>query len=339
MRSLLIALLLAGSSPAAASSPESGEIDALHEGVRHLHARELEAAEAKLLSLAQADPQNPEVAFFQGRVYLAKQQAQDAVDAFDRAIRLDPEQSRFHFWLAEALVRRIDEVPFFLKLTIANRMRTAYEEATRLDPEDLQALISVARFHAAAPAMAGGSLEKAAAHLEAIRQRDPALAHVTQGLSHEQLGQLEAAESELRAAVELDADSIVSWRELGYFYQRRERWLEAREAFERVLAQEPKDPPALYEVGRLGVQISEQLLARSRETLNAYLEVEPGPGPMILGAAEPPSHALASRTLRQLNGLGSHRLAGPDATVKEQEPSVHTGERTDFPLIDAARVD
>ena len=342
MRSLLIVVLLAGSSLAGSASPDGADGAGLQEGVRLFQARDFEAAEQALLAAGQGSGEAADVAFYLGRVYLAQGRAKDAVQAFERAVGLDPERSAFHFWLAEALVKRIDEVPFLLKLSVANRMRTAYETAARLDPESLEALIAVARFHAAAPAMAGGSPQKAAAFLEEVRLRDPALAHVTQGLSHEQLGRLAAAEEELLAAVETDPESVVSWRELGYFYQRRQRWTEAQEAFEKVLTIAPEDPLALYEVGRLAVRIAEQQLARARQTLHAYLEIEPGPEAMVLGAAEPPSRELASQALRQVDErLGPGDLEAPQSEGEgEQEPVVREARRRTYcPLLEEAWVD
>lgn len=331
MRSILIVVCLLAPAPAHPQASDQDTRAELGAGLRHFYAGELEAAEASLGGLAGAAPDAVDVAFYLGRVYLEQGRAQDAVAAFERAIELDPARSTSHFWLAEALVQRIDEVPFLVKLGVATRMRTAYEEAARLDPSNLEALISVARYHAAAPAMAGGSPEKAEAHLAEIQRRDPALALVTRGLIQEQLGDLDAAEKQLRSAVELDPESIAGWRELGYFSERRERLAEARDAFEKALEVAPDDPLALYEVGRLGVLISERLLAKAEETLSSYLALEPGPGPMVLGAARSPSRAVASRALRKARSRPADE-PGP-------EPVTSREGRIDVPLIDAARVD
>ncbi len=308
-----VVLLVLASTPAHAAPWQ--------DAIGHIAAGELEAAERILLDAADDDA---EAALYLGRVYLEQvcpeqvcikqRRAQDAVDAFERAIELDPVSSEAHLWLGDALVKRIEEVPFLLKLPIANRMRTAYEKAVELDPENLAARVAVARYHAAAPAMAGGSRERAQSELAEIRTRDTALAHITQGLIHEHVGHVEPAEAELRAATEVDPESLLSWRELGYFFQRRERWQEAADAFEQVLNLAPDDAAALFETARCALLLSDQVLHRAERRLQAYLQLEPGPDTIVLGDAKPPRRPAASQALHSI-----HQRLGLDSSIAESQ--------------------
>ncbi|MEM7354040.1 MAG: tetratricopeptide repeat protein, partial [Acidobacteriota bacterium] len=206
------------------------EEDPLQEGIRRFQAQEIEAAETLLLAARKTRPEDAEASYYLGRVFLAQGRAKEAVESFEQAMALDPKASAYPFWLAEAIVVRIEEVSFFSKLGLARRMRAAYEKAVELDPENLEARISVARYHSEAPAIAGGSAEQAETQLAEIRRRDPALAHVAEGLIHEQLKRPEEAALAFEAAVEVDPESIVGWRELGYYYQRTDRWDDAQRA-------------------------------------------------------------------------------------------------------------
>lgn len=312
MRSLLILLLLSG--PAAAETgPAAGvpEADVLQQAVRLFHAQEVEAAEELLLAAGKEQPENAKAAFYLGRVYLERGRSKAAVEALERATRLDPESSDYQFWLAEALVARIGEVAFFFKLRVAKRMRKAYEKAVELDPENLEARVAVARYHSEAPPAAGGSAERAATELAEIERRDPALAHVTRGLIHERLGRAEAVEGELRAAVEADPGSVLGWRELGLFFQRRERWEEAQRAFAEVLACVPDDSVALFESARSAIAIAERQLRNAEDALLGYLQLEPGPEPTVLSEGEPPRRADAYEKLRRVY----ERQGRPELTV------------------------
>ncbi len=341
----LLPILLFLSLPILAETPDS-RVDPIARAVRLFHAQELETAEEQLLAVRKARPENAESVFYLGRIYLARGSSQAAVAALERATRLDPMISAYQFWLGEALVAQIAEVPFFLKLGVAKRMRAAYEKAVALDPDNLEARVAVARYHSEAPAVAGGDPATAQVQLEEIRLRDPAMAHVAQGLIHEQLGRLEPAAEELQTAVEVDPESVVSWREAGLFYQRYGRLEEAQRAFDQVLANAPEDPPALYETARTAIAISEQQLARAERTLEAYLGLEPGPGPVLLSEGEPPKRALAHQRLALVyDRLGRPALDAGEAVAVEARSSTTTrldagsSGRTDIPLVDAAMVD
>ncbi len=334
MRLLLLFLLLAV--PVPAEPPDPGDLAV---AVRHFHAQELAAAETLLLGAREAEPESAAVAYYLGRVYLAQGRSQDAVQAIEQATRLDPGSSLHQFWLAEALVARIDEVAVLFKVSVAHRIRVAYEKAVELDPENLEARVAVARYHAEAPPIVGGDPAAAQQQLEEVRRRDPALAHVAQALIHERLGRPEPAEEEIAAAVRVDPESVVGWREAGLFHQRRQRWQEAQRAFDEVLLRQPGDPVALFEAARTAVEISDLQLARAERALAAYLALEPGPMAKVFGAAEAPKREVAHRRLGrvyELRGrpdLAAGQLAAAAGLVPDREA------RIDFPLVDAALVD
>ncbi len=340
----LLPILLFLSVPTLTPVPTTADADAptdpLAEAVRLFHGQQLEAAESLLLDARETQPENPEVAYYLGRVYLAQERSKEAVEALERSCQLAPDSSLHQFWLAEALVQRIDEVAVLFKLGIANRIRAAYEKAVELDPESLEARIAVARYHAEAPPIAGGNPALTQEHLEEIRRRDPALAHVTQAMIHERLGRIEAAAEELATAVRVDPESVVSWRETALFYQRRQEWENSQRAFDQVLSRQPDDPVALYATARAAIEISKRQLARAERTLQAYLELEPNPAPKVYGAAEAPQRRVAYQRL----GRVYERLGRPDLAALALESAsgsvpISSDKRIDFPLVDAALVD
>ncbi len=326
--------------PPAELTPAELTTAELTAAVRHVHAQELDVAEVLLSGLEEAQPENAEVAFYLGQVHLARGRTEAAVRSIEHAVSLDPKSSSYWLALAEALVARIDEVAVLFKLQVANRMRVAYEQAVELDPENLAARVAVARYHAEAPPIAGGNPATAEQQLEEIGRRDPALAHVAKALIHERLGRLEEAEAELAAAVAVDPDSVVAWREAGLFHLRRERLEEAQRSFDEVVARQPDDPVALFELAGAALILSERQLARAETALQAYLLLAPGPGPRVYGEAEAPRRALVHQRL----GWVYERQGRAELATRELEMAAGLGdpeaeERIDFPLVDAALVD
>ncbi len=318
MRSFSLLMLLIGLCATTQADSPTPDVGDLQEAIHHFEAQELASAEKLFLTALESPPGKAEATYYLGRVYLSQGRTKEAVEAFEDAIRLDATQAPFQFWLAEALVARIEEVSIFFKLGLAKRMREAYEKAVDLDPDHLEARISVARYHSEAPAIAGGRTERAETEMTEIRRRDPALARVTQGLIHEQLGRLDEALLELEAAVELDPESLISWTELGYFYQRQERWQDARLAFAKVLARAPEDPIALYEGARTELVLSEQHQLRARQNLEVYLQLKPAPEPVLLNNAVPPRRAVAHHRLGEIY----ERLGELGQAVREYEAAV-----------------
>ncbi len=174
---VLVAALAAAEEPPA-GAPAGALAAVVADAMRHLEAGELEVAEALLLDVRGLLPEHAEAAFYLGRVYLTRGEAQAAVQAIEEATRLDPGSSTYQFWLGDALVARIHEIPALFKLAVANRMRMAYQKAVELDPENLEARAAVARYHLQAPPVAGGDPALADAQIEEIARRDPALAQI-----------------------------------------------------------------------------------------------------------------------------------------------------------------
>lgn len=124
----------------------------------------------------------------------------EAVALLKRAVQLSPKDSQLHSALGHALARRIGEVNFVHQGLIAGDMLTAYETAVALDSNNLGAWIGLVRYHAEAPAIAGGSLEKAETYAREVERRDPRLGARELAFVFEKAGRTaEAAEQRKKA--------------------------------------------------------------------------------------------------------------------------------------------
>ncbi len=66
------------------------------------------------------------------------------------------------------------------KMSMAPKLRDAFEKTVQLDPNNLDARESLLQFYLQAPSVVGGGKDKAQAQAREIAKRDPARGHLAQ---------------------------------------------------------------------------------------------------------------------------------------------------------------
>jgi tetratricopeptide (TPR) repeat protein len=160
------------------------------------------------------------------RVWLIVGRADEAAKECEKALSLDPQDAMEHLWLGRALGDKADHASFLSAYSLAKRVRTEFEEAVRLDPQNAEALASLGEFDCSAPGVVGGGLDKAenvAAQLEKV---DLPKALELRAQIAEQRKDYETAEHALKQAIAAGPHPAYQWMALASFYRRRERWAE-----------------------------------------------------------------------------------------------------------------
>lgn len=93
----------------------------------------------------------------------AEKKREAAQERFERAADLQPGHADGQFWLASSSFERIDDVSMLSKMSLASQGRKAFEKAIALDPNHVGARVGLMQFFSQAPAIAGGSMDKAKA--------------------------------------------------------------------------------------------------------------------------------------------------------------------------------
>jgi tetratricopeptide (TPR) repeat protein len=130
------------------------------------------ASARKILEAQSAkEPKNARWAFALGRALTfeadaisgdaEKDKRKDAFEAFERAVDLQPGNADYQYWLGSASFEHIDDVSMLSKMSLASGGRKAFEKAIAIDPIMIAPRIGLAQFFLGAPAIAGGSVEKA----------------------------------------------------------------------------------------------------------------------------------------------------------------------------------
>jgi len=228
MRRFLLLLALAGLPAFATDSALRGQVTELFKQ------RQWPEAQAILEKTTVAEPNNAEAWQFLGQVFLARNEADDAVTALEKATQLDPSQSEYFLQLGHAYGISAMKAGLFSKLGLAKKCKAAYDKAVELDPSSINARWSVMEYCKQAPGIIGGGMDQAYAQAEAIKKLDARRGRIA----------------------------------FASLYTADKKYTEAFALFEEVLRENPHDADALYHVGRIAVLSGEQLdrgLAALRE--------------------------------------------------------------------------
>ena len=127
---LLAGLLLCASASASALTPQElkGQLEARDK-------KALPNAEA----YAKANPNNADALVLLTRARLQAGKPEAAVGSAEKAAKLAPNNAQAQFWLGNAYGTQINNVGMISKMSMAPKLRDAFEKTVRLDPDNLDA--------------------------------------------------------------------------------------------------------------------------------------------------------------------------------------------------------
>ena len=223
-------------------------------------------------------------AFYLGRIAMEERRYDKASDYFETATQLDPRSSTYFLWLGRAYGREAQSANVLRQPGLAKKTRSAWERALELDADNLDARSDLIQYYVQAPGFLGGSMQKALDQAEAIRQRNALRGYLELGALYERDEKLADAEKAYVAAAKEKSDRHVGEYRLGVFYQNTGAYEKAFELFEQMIAANPSEFGALFQIGKTGA-MSGQRLERARSALEAYLQTTPGRNDPSLAAA------------------------------------------------------
>jgi tetratricopeptide (TPR) repeat protein len=243
-------------------------------------AREFDQAIAAARVQVDHNPRDAAAVYCMGRVYEAQSRSGEAVDWFEKAVRLDEQKAEYHLWLGNALGEEAQKANKFRQPFLARRVKTEFERAVELDSTSLDARHGLIQFYSVAPGFMGGSMEKARAQAAVIGRLNPMRGHVETAQLLEREKDIAGAEREYAAGVAAAPDSAYAYYALGSFYQRQKRWTEAFATYDKLLAVKPNDVVARVQIGRAAA-VSGQNLEAGEQQLTSVLAAPPDEFPPI----------------------------------------------------------
>jgi tetratricopeptide (TPR) repeat protein len=175
------------------------------------------------------------------RVRYTLEQFDAAATACEQAVRLDGQNSDYHLWLGRAQGEKAAHASFLTAFSLAKQTRAEFEEAVRLNPGNVEALISLGDFYRQAPGVVGGGVDKAQAIAANLDKVDPARADQLRGNIAEQQKDFATAESEFKRAITAGGHPAQAWTALAGFYARRQHFAEMESAMHSALSAAQRD--------------------------------------------------------------------------------------------------
>lgn len=116
-------------------------------------------------------PNDSRGVFYLGRIAFKEQYYDRAVKWFQQAVQREPGNSDYHLWLGRAYGHHAMRSNMLLQPFLARKVKSHFEQAVELNPENLAARADLQEYYEKAPAFLGGSAEKARQQAEEIAKR------------------------------------------------------------------------------------------------------------------------------------------------------------------------
>ncbi len=208
------------------------------------------------------------------RAYFSVGDWDRGISACEKAVAFAPGNSRYHLWLGRVYGEKADSSNFLSAAPLAGKVRTEFETAVRLSPDNVDARSDLGEFYLEAPGIVGGGRSKAEAQAKSLSTLDPAKAHWLNGRIAEKKKDLAAAEQEYRAAIEASHGSALNWFNLALFYRHQQRWDEMEDAINRAVSAQMDRPEIVMEAGEVLIRSGRNFPAAVR-FLRRYLALNP----------------------------------------------------------------
>jgi Flp pilus assembly protein TadD len=223
-----------------------------------------------LAVLDRAPNKDAETLQLAGQCHFMQGDYKQATEAFEKALALAPRSSEINRWLGSAYGRRAETGSFLTAPGNAKKAHQYFEQAVALDPNNREAVANLFEYYLEAPGIMGGGLDKAESLIVHLTKLD------TPG-GHHALAQLEgkrknyqAAEEQLRSAVELAPKQAGRLVDLAKFLSDRGRVKESDEKFAEAARLAPNNPELLFARAETYIQ-QKRNLNDARELLERYL--------------------------------------------------------------------
>jgi tetratricopeptide (TPR) repeat protein len=210
----------------------------------------VDEAAASLREILAAQPGDAQAHQLLCRIYYAQEMADNAIHECELATSSAPASSDNQMWLGQAYGFKASHANPLSALSLAIKVRMAFERAVQLDPENIHALNDLGEFYVAAPALIGGGLDKAQALAARMQPHFPSQAHRLLALIAEKKKEDAIAEAEFSNAVAA-GKTPEAYIDLGHFYQRHHQPDKMVDALQSGIATDRHKGPSLVDAASI----------------------------------------------------------------------------------------
>jgi|SRR5690349_17889490 len=209
--------------------------------------------------------------FYLGRIAFDKKEYDDAADFLEEATEFDPKAAEYFCQLGNAYAEIAKNANMLKQSILGPKAKDAWEKAASLDPQNMDARISLIKFYKFAPGFMGGGMSKAKATATEVMQLDEAEGHWQMGNLFAYEKNTAEAEKEFSKMLKANPDYN---KNLAVYYSEQKQYDKAFALLEEVLKKNAEDYSSLYQFGKTSA-LSGSKLERGEECLKKYLTHTP----------------------------------------------------------------
>lgn len=204
------------------------------------------------------------------RVYIQEEQWTQAEQECNRAVELEPNNSRYHQWLGRAYGDAAAHASLTSAYSLAKKVHAEFESAVRLDPTNQSALSDLGEYLIDVPRILGGGPAHAEEIAQQLRPLNAARYHELQAKIDAKKSDDSSAEQEWKLAIQSSSYPADEWMGLAEFYAERKNFNAMQQAIQSGIAADPGKGPALVQGATLLIEKHKDR-AQAEQMLQQYL--------------------------------------------------------------------
>ncbi len=228
------------------------------------------------LSLAAgAQTNDPQVLVQHGRDAITHGEPEKAVELFEKAVALKPNNADYHYRLANATIQAGMHASMFSGMSLITKTKAELERAIQLDPNLIAARFALLEVYISAPSFAGGSESGALEQAAEIRKRDAIDGHRAFARVYTGTKKPELARKEYAGMVKEQPASARAHYWFGVYLMLTEKdYPSANAELESAVKLDPSYMPAYFRIGHLAA-LAGSNMPRGEVALKKYLAYSP----------------------------------------------------------------
>lgn len=218
---------------------------------------------------------DPEALHLLSKIAMAQSDDEGAAELCRKAVELRPSSAEYHYCVGMAARSLVQHVSVFRQPGLAKEAREELLRAIELAPDHLQARLALLDYYLYAPAIAGGSEEKALQQAAEIRKRDRFMGHRAYARIYSRQQKRDLARKEFLDAVAEEPKSARPHTALAAFYATEDKNFKvAFDELELAVRLDPGYMPAWFRHGQVAA-LSSMNLVEGQASLEKYVAYRP----------------------------------------------------------------